>query len=593
MLSFLRISGLALIESLELPLGPGFTVVTGETGAGKSIIVDALGLLRGGRARSDLVRTGCKEAQVEAVWSLRPDDPRWRSLAEAGRSSEGGEPAPELAPDEDAASAAGDETDEGLLVRRVLPRSGKGRIYLGGSLATAAELAETVGGLIDITSQHDQQSLMDPESQLAIVDAFAQNGELLSRMEDVHRTLSHAESEVAAFEADARTRAEREDFLRFQIRELEEANLVPGEDEALRAERERVRGAEKFLAAAARGEQVLYSAEAAAVGMIGSVARELEILAPLDAAFGAAAERLFDAQAVVEDVARELGRYASTVRFDPQRLEQIEERLYLLGRLMRKHGGSLEAAIASRDQLARSLSELAAYEDSLGERRQILARAREQADALAVELGQKRRQVARGLGRAIDETLQELGLKGARVLVEVEDRGNEGLGPKGRDRVCFQFAPNAGEPPRPLAKIASGGELSRVMLAVKQALARADRTLTYVFDEVDTGVGGAVAEVIGLKLRAIAAERQVLAVTHLPQIAAHADRHLRVEKVTEKGRTFVRVRDLELAEREEEIARMLGGIEPTPEAAEHARQMLRRARGARLQLKQARQRRRA
>lgn len=593
MLSFLRISGLALIESLELPLGPGFTVVTGETGAGKSIIVDALGLLRGGRARSDLVRTGCKEAQVEAVWSLRPDDPRWRSLAEAGRSSEGGEPAPEPAPDEDAASAAGDETDEGLLVRRVLPRSGKGRIYLGGSLATAAELAETVGGLIDITSQHDQQSLMDPESQLAIVDAFAQNGELLSRMEDVHRTLSHAESEVAAFEADARTRAEREDFLRFQIRELEEANLVPGEDEALRAERERVRGAEKFLAAAARGEQVLYSAEAAAVGMIGSVARELEILAPLDAAFGAAAERLFDAQAVVEDVARELGRYASTVRFDPQRLEQIEERLYLLGRLMRKHGGSLEAAIASRDQLARSLSELAAYEDSLGERRQILARAREQADALAVELGQKRRQVARGLGRAIDETLQELGLKGARVLVEVEDRGNEGLGPKGRDRVCFQFAPNAGEPPRPLAKIASGGELSRVMLAVKQALARADRTLTYVFDEVDTGVGGAVAEVIGLKLRAIAAERQVLAVTHLPQIAAHADRHLRVEKVTEKGRTFVRVRDLELAEREEEIARMLGGIEPTPEAAEHARQMLRRARGARLQLKQARQRRRA
>lgn len=593
MLSFLRISGLALIESLELPLGPGFTVVTGETGAGKSIIVDALGLLRGGRARSDLVRTGCKEAQVEAVWSLRPDDPRWRSLAEAGRSSEGGEPAPELAPDEDAASAAGDETDEGLLVRRVLPRSGKGRIYLGGSLATAAELAETVGGLIDITSQHDQQSLMDPESQLAIVDAFAQNGELLSRMEDVHRTLSRAESEVAAFEADARTRAEREDFLRFQIRELEEANLVPGEDEALRAERERVRGAEKFLAAAARGEQVLYSAEAAAVGMIGSVARELEILAPLDAAFGAAAERLFDAQAVVEDVARELGRYASTVRFDPQRLEQIEERLYLLGRLMRKHGGSLEAAIASRDQLARSLSELAAYEDSLGERRQILARAREQADALAVELGQKRRQVARGLGRAIDETLQELGLKGARVLVEVEDRGNEGLGPKGRDRVCFQFAPNAGEPPRPLAKIASGGELSRVMLAVKQALARADRTLTYVFDEVDTGVGGAVAEVIGLKLRAIAAERQVLAVTHLPQIAAHADRHLRVEKVTEKGRTFVRVRDLELAEREEEIARMLGGIEPTPEAAEHARQMLRRARGARLQLKQARQRRRA
>lgn len=556
MLSFLRISGLALIEELELPLGPGFTVITGETGAGKSILVDALGLLRGGRARADLVRTGREEAQIEAVWSLPAEDERAGALAAQGRPVE-----------------------DGVLVRRIVPRAGKGRIYLCGSLATAGELAQTVGGFLDITSQHDQQSLMDPDSQLAIVDAYAGNADLLEEMQEAHRVLSQAEAEVKTFEADARTRGEREDFLRFQLRELEEANLVAGEDEALRTERERVKSAEKFLAAAERGEQVLYSAEVAAVGLIGAVARELEGLARLDPEFGQAAERLMEAQSLVEDVARDLGRYASSVRFDPQRLEQIEERLYVLGRLVRKHGGTLEAAIAARDSLSRSLAELGSYEDTLSERRQALAAARERAAAVAAELAEKRRQVARSLGKAIDETLHDLGLKGARVAVDVEDRALDGgLGPKGRDKVCFQFAPNAGEPPRPLAKIASGGELSRVMLAVKQALARADRTLTYVFDEVDTGVGGAVAEVIGMKLRNIAAQRQVFAVTHLAQIAAFADRHLKVEKHTEDGRTVVQVHLLDEREREEEMARMLGGLEPSAEASQHARHMLRRAR---------------
>ena len=559
MLSFLRVSGLALIDELELSFGPGFTVITGETGAGKSILVDALSLLRGGRARTELVRAGSQEAQVEAVFSLRPGDPRLEALAAEGR-----------------------QVDDGLLVRRILPKAGKGRVYLGGALATAGELSQVVGSLVDITSQHDQQSLMDPESQLSILDSYAHNEDLLDQMVQAHSLLSKAASEVATFEADARTRAEREDFLRFQVRELEEAKLVPGEDESLRLERERVKGAEKFLAAAARGEQVLYSAEVAAVGLIGGVVRELESLARLDANFGASAERLAEAQALVEDVARDLGRYASTVRFDPQRLEQIEERLYLIGRLTRKHGGSLETAIANRDHLTKALAELGTYEDSLTERRQVLSVARERANALAEELAARRRQAARSLGKCIDATLQELGLKGARVTLEVEDRGIEGLGPTGRDRVAFQFAPNAGEPPRPLAKIASGGELSRIMLAVKQALAQADQTSTYVFDEVDSGVGGAVAEVIGLKIRSIAMQRQVFAVTHLAQIAAFADRHLKVEKHVVEGRTVAEVRVLDEREREDEMARMLGGLEPTPEAAEHARQMLRRARGEKL-----------
>ena len=556
MLSFLRISGLALIDELELPLGPGFTVITGETGAGKSILVDALSLLRGGRARTDLVRSGSNEAQVEAVFSLRPDDPRLEVLAAQGR-----------------------QVDDGLLVRRIVPKAGKGRVYLGGGLATAGELAEVVGSLVDITSQHDQQSLMDPESQLAILDSYAGNEDTLDIMRSLYASLASAESEIASFEADAATRAEREDFLRFQVRELEEANLVPGEDEALRMEREKVKGAEKFLAAAARGEQVLYSAEVAAASLIGSVVRDLEALCRLDSDFAVSAERLSEAQSIVQDVARDLGRYASSVRFDPQRLEEIEERLYLIGRLTRKHGGTLEGAIQNREQLNRALNELGDYEDTLAERRRSLSEARQRAVSLAQQLAVRRREAARSLGQAIDATLCELGLTGARVMVEVEDRGLEGLGPRGQDKISFQFAPNAGEPPRPLAKIASGGELSRVMLAVKQALSRADQTSTYVFDEVDAGVGGAVAEVIGLKIRSIAAQRQVFAVTHLAQIAAFADRHLKVEKHMHVGRTVAEVRVLGESEREAEMARMLGGLEPSPEAAEHARQMLRRARG--------------
>jgi DNA repair protein RecN (Recombination protein N) len=553
MLTLLRISGFALIDELELPIGPGLTVITGETGAGKSILVDALGLLRGGRGSTEVIRSGRDEAQVEAVFELPAGGEIRRALEEDGRSA-----------------------DEGLVVRRLIARSGRGRIHLGGSLATAADLAGSVGKLIDITSQHDQQSLMDPESQLAMLDAFAGNGDTLVEAAAAWQALAAAEADLAAFDADARTRAEREDLLRFQLSELEEAKLAPGEDEALRAERERVKGAEKFLAACSRGEETLYSGEDAVAGRMAAVARDLSPLAQLDAALAPLVERLRDAQAVVEDVASDLGRYAGNIRFDPQRLEDLEERLFLIGRLVRKHGGSVAQVIERREAISRELATLGSFEEGLEARRAAVAAARARMSALADTLGERRRKAARALARKIDETLRELALTDARLPVEVESR--EELGPKGRDRVRFLFAPNPGEEPRPLARIASGGELSRVMLAAKQALAKADQGLTYVFDEVDTGVGGGTAEVIGRKLKAIAANRQVLAVTHLPQIAAFADQHVMVTKETTKTRTTIRVDVLEGVERTIEIARMLAGKPPSREAKAHADEMLRRAR---------------
>lgn len=555
MLTQLRVTGFALIDEIELPLGPGLTVITGETGAGKSILVEALGLLRGGRASSDLIRAGAEEARVEAIFDLAGDSEVKQALSADGR-----------------------DVSDGLVVRRAVARTGRGRIHLGGALATAADLGATVGKLCDITSQHDQQLLMDPESQLAMLDAFAANATLLAEAKAAFQALSDARAELAVFDADARTRAEREDLLRFQLRELEDADLKPGEDEALRLERERCKGAEKFLAACTRGEDSLYSGEDAAAGRIASVAREIGALAAIDPALAPVVESLRAAQAQVEDAASSLSHYAGKLRFEPERLTEIEERLFLIGRLIRKHGGSVEAVMARREEIVRDLGELGTFEEGVTSRQSAVAEAEKRMGAIAEALAERRRKSARTLGKRIDETLHDLGLAGARVSVVVEDR--ETLGSKGRDRVRFQFAPNPGEEPRPLDRIASGGELSRVMLAVTQALAKEGQATTYVFDEVDTGVGGGTAEVIGRKLAAIAKHKQVLVVTHLAQIAAFADSHVKVHKESTKSRTSVRVALLSDAERKDEIARMLGGATPTAQAAAHAEEMLRRSRRA-------------
>ncbi|MGC9985379.1 MAG: DNA repair protein RecN [Polyangia bacterium] len=553
MLNLLRVSGFALIDEVEVPLGPGLTVITGETGAGKSILVEALGLLRGGRASAEMVRAGCEEARVEAVFELPAGwEVRERLLAE-GRSVE-----------------------DGLVVRRAVARSGRGRIHLGGSLASAADLAASVGKLVDITSQHDQHLLTDADSQLAIVDAFAGNGAALTEVREAYQTLHQARTELASFDADARARAEREDLLRFQLSELEQAGMQPGEDEALRAERERTRGAERFMAACTRGEEVLYSSDDAVSGRIAGVAREIAALAQLDPTLLPVVETLRSAQAQVEDSASELGRYAGGIRFDPQRLTEIEERLFLIGRLVRKHGGSVAAAIERQEAIGRELAALGSFEEGLAARKAAVEVATQHMTALCEQISEQRRKAARVLGRRMDETLHDLGLAGARVPIAVEDRDEPG--PRGKDRVRFLFAPNRGEEARPLDRIASGGELSRVMLAVKQALAKQDEALTYVFDEVDAGVGGGTAEAIGRKLKSTAAHRQVLVVTHLPQIAAFADHHIRVTKEASKGRTTIRAAVLTGAERSVEIARMLGGASPSPEAAAHADEMLRRAR---------------
>ena len=568
MITLLRISGFALIDELELVLGAGLTVVTGETGAGKSIIVDALGLLRGGRSSAEVIRTGRDEARVEAAIELPARSAVRHRLAEDDRIADRAD---------DRMDGPMDGADGELLVRRTVARSGRGRVHLGGALATAGDLASTVGGLIDIASQHDQQTLTDPENQLAILDDFAANATLRTEMADAHAALVAARAEVDRFDADARTRAEREDLLRYQLSEIEAARLSdPDEESQLKAERERLRGAEKFQMAVARGEEVLYAGETAVSGQVASVTRELAGLAGLDPTLAPFVERLREAQAQIEDVARELSRYGQGIRSDPARLGEVEERLFLLGRLARKHGGTLADAIARATRMKHDLAEIGSFEEGLTSRKNLLAEAEIRVKGIAGALSASRRAAAGGLEERVNQALGDLALGSARLPIEIEPR--ETLGPHGGDRVRFLFAPNPGEPARPLARIASGGELSRVMLAMKQALAKSDQVTTYVFDEVDAGVGGATAETIGRKLKAISLDRQVIAITHLPQIAVFADVHLRVTKKVERDRTTVTIDRLDGRQRSAEIARMLSGATPTKQATAHADDMLRRAR---------------
>jgi DNA repair protein RecN (Recombination protein N) len=554
LITLLRISGFALIDELELALGAGLTVITGETGAGKSILVDALGLLRGGRSSAEVIRTGRDEARVEAAIDVPKSGVVRERLANAGR-----------------------DVEHELLVRRTVPRTGRGRVHLGGALATAGDLTASVGGLIDIASQHDQQTLTDPENQLAILDDFADNRALRIEMMAAHQALTAAADDLDRFDADARTRAEREDLLRYQLAEIEAARLEdPDEENLLKAERERLRGAEKFQAGVARGEEVLYAGETAVGGQIAGVARELAPLALLDPALAPLVERLREAQALIEDAARDLSRYGQNIRFDPARLAEAEERLFLLGRLARKHGGTLTDAITRGAEMQRALAEIGSFEEALASRRKAVEAAEGRVQRAAAALSASRRGAATGLEEKVNHGLQDLALGTARLPIQVEAR--DSVGATGADKVRFLFAPNPGEPPRPLAKIASGGELSRVMLAMKQALAKSDQVTTYVFDEVDSGVGGAVAETIGRKLKAIAGDRQVIAITHLPQIAVFADVHFRVTKTVVGDRTTVAIERLDSRQRSAEIARMLSGATPTKQASAHADDLLRRAR---------------
>lgn len=568
MLVTLRITDYAIIEHVELQLHPGLNVVTGETGAGKSIIVGATALLRGDRASADLVRRGSKEAVIEALFDLSQRPEISQRLGELGLPAEGDE----------------------LVIRRVIGGGGRGRVYVNGALCTTSVLTGLTERLLDIAGQHEHQSLADRSVQRGILDALGVPGAELAAMAQAFARLQRARAALQPTALDERARAERLDFLRFQLHELEAAQLKPGEEALLDALQRKLRSAADLQLAAVEGEALLYSADEAVAAQVATLCRRLSELSGVDPELTPMVQQLEEARVLIEDAARELGRYAERIELDEQQLQQAEERLDLLHRLKRKHGASLEQLLERTEQLRREADELAAVDEQREALEAELGAAREQARQVAARLSAARAVAARRLGQQVSAQLEALHMPGARLSAVLEGRAvregddpalifEEGgarrrVGAEGWDRVDFQVAINPGEALLPLGRAASGGELSRLTLALRQVLGRVDPVATSVFDEVDAGIGGAVADRVGRALAAVAQHRQVLVVTHLPQVAAYGDLHLHVGKTQASGRTRTAVSALSAETRVEELARMLAGSELTEEARAQARRLL-------------------
>src|SRR5881628_2049310 len=520
MLRELRIRNFAVIESVAVEFRPGLNVLTGETGAGKSMLIDAILLVLGARAQTDVIRSDADAATVEAVFDVEPRGPVAVTLEEAGLA-----------------------LDDGVLVaRRELSRSGRHRAFVNDAAVTVALLERLGDHLVEVHGQHEHQRLLEPARQLELLDRFADTEELRERVAGLVATFRAARAEAERMRAAERDRAQREDLLRFQLSELDGARLRPGEEEELRQERRRLQHADKLTAGFAE------------------VAAPVE---PLDAA-----------QAQLEEVLAAVRVLRESVLAEPGRLEAIDERLDVLTRLKRKYGDTEEAMLKFRDEVAAEFDRFARHEEILAAEERRLGELQAELGQAAAELSERRRAATESLGPAVERELRALGMERSRFRIELERAEREDVSPRGLERVEFRLSTNPGEEVRPLARVASGGELSRTMLGLTTVLAKADRVPTMVFDEVDAGIGGRVAAVVAQKLAAVAAGRQVLCVTHLAPIAARADHHVRVSKSLRAGRSRVAVEGLAGDARVEEIARMLAGERVTDTARGHARELL-------------------
>jgi len=565
----LRVKNLAVIESLTVPFGPGLNVLTGETGAGKSILVDALTLLLGERAQpAEAIRTGAESATIEAVFDAPRKSPVATLLQEHGIALEDGL----------------------LVIRRELVRGGRGRVFLNDANTTLALLEKLGETLVEVHGQHEHQALLRPARHLDLLDAFAGLGILRDRLRQRHDEWRGSSAELDALRAAARDQATRTAQYREAMAEIDAARLRPGEEEELRDERRRLVNAERLAEGANGAYRALYDDPASAVERAGRAASLLRDLVRIDPVIEPTLQALDTALVQLDETARALRSYRDGVVFDPPRLDAIERRVEEIGRLKRKYGESVDAVLTFRARVEADLEGLGRAGEDEGRLTERVDRLRAELATRAVDLAERREQAVARLEAAVVAELAALDLETAVFRVRLaRERAGDGelgvgpeawrLGPRGVDQAEFLFSGNAGEDARPLGRIASGGELSRTMLALKVVLAVTDAVPVLVFDEVDVGIGGKTADTVGKKLRQVARARQVLCVTHLPQIAAYADQHFRVEKREEDGRTATTVAALVKGDRIREVARMLGGESVTDTSLRHALELITQARG--------------
>jgi DNA repair protein RecN (Recombination protein N) len=578
----IAIEQFALVEYVRLQFNGGLNVLTGETGAGKSIILDAVQAVLGGRTSADVVRTGEEKAVVEAVFDLANNPAKADGLRELG------------IPVED---------DNLLLIRREIARNGRGSIRANGRTITVGMLREATEGLVDLHGQHEHQSLLSVEKHLELLDQYGgsllqQEGKTLDLLDrygggplmglreplgDVVRELHRVETELQALLGDDRDRARKEDLLRFQVDELTAAKLKPGEEEELEAERQVLAHAGKLKLTAAGAYANLYEGggrQLSAVDLLGRVKSDLEDVLRHDPSLGETVELVGSALIQVQEASHLLVDYRDRIDDNPDRLARVESRLDQIGSLKRKYGDSVEEMLAYLQEIQHELDKLTHSQELIDQLKVEEGRLGQQAEELAAQLTRSRKEAAAQLSGRVVRELVDLGMANARFEVVVEHPAGATYAhvtQRGWDRVEFLFSPNLGEPLKPLAKIVSGGEMSRIMLALKVILARVDGVPTLVFDEIDTGISGRAAQAVGEKLARIARDRQVLCVTHLPQVAALADNHFLIAKAAEAGRTVTNVNSLNEEGRADEIARMIGGAQVSPFTIEAARDMLRQA----------------
>ncbi len=567
MLRDLHIRNLAVLEEAAIEFGPGFNVLSGETGAGKSIVVDSLALLAGARASTDLIRTGADALHVTGIFE--PEGEAWRRrLEEAGVEAEDGE----------------------LVVRREISRAGRNRVFVNDRPVTLKLVAELAPALLRIHGQREELGLVAPDFQRRWLDLCGgtEARKLLARIAEAYAGYRAAAERLERLTGDDRMRQERLDLLRFQLSEIDDAELTAGEEDELRRSREVLRHSEAIQEALAAASGLLFEDQNAAWEALGRARHQLDQVSGWEPRAGEWAAELEELHVRLGDLESAIGRRRDEVEADPQRLNAIEDRLALLERLFRKHGQSTTEVLAYRDEITAEIEELAGDESMLAELERDVATKLEAYRAVAAELSERRRAWGGVLAKRVRKDLRELALDKARFTVELERRAKSSspllvagepveFSELGYDHVVFLFSPNPGEELRPLARVASGGELSRLYLAVQLAVRgkkRASTRATLVFDEVDTGVGGAEAASLGGKLRRLAQGGQILAVTHLPQVASRADVHFKVRKRVRKGRTLTAVERLAETSRVEEVARMLAGSEVTELSLSHAREMI-------------------
>jgi len=549
MLQELHIKDFAIIDDISISFGPGLSVFTGETGAGKSIVIDAVKVLLGDKVSQEMIREGKDAALVEGIFDTSYRPALKGILEEIGIVSE----------------------DE-LLIKRVISRTGKSKVYINGSIATLSMLVIIGENLIDIYGQHEHQSLIKPLFHLDILDTYAALWPIREEIKEQYKKLVSLQADLQGLRLESETRTKDLDLLSYQLAEIEGACLKSDEEEALQTEKERLKHSEGIIEATQEGFKVLYSSEGSVLERLADITERLKKVSRVDEKLNRFSESLQSAALQLEDIALELRDYSNDTDLAPEHLEAIEERLALIAKLKRKYDDNVEGILKVGEESKKKIEEISKGDEREKEVEKELELTKESVMGLSENTSNRRKEFSKGLIDGVEHELSGLGMAKARFEVRVERKK---IGEKGVDGVEFYFSANPGESAKPLSKIASGGELSRIMLALK-LVGKTEGVPTLIFDEVDAGVGGKVADEVGVRLKRLSLEHQVLCITHLPQIASYGATHYHVLKEEDAGRTVAKVKKLDKNERIAEVSRMLGGATITEKTREHAREMLRR-----------------